>query len=80
MSISLINQEISICFPHSLKLGASCLIIMYLTALEQYIKLVCRLVVDGGEENARLLPCAEAEQEVISLMDDFIVKHQIHAV
>ena len=80
MSISLINQEISICFPHSLKLGTSCLIIIYLTALQQYIKLVCRLVVDGGEENARLLPCAEAEQEVISLMDDFIVKHQIHAV
>ena len=35
---------------------------------------------DGGEEHARLLPRAEAEQDVVGLVSDAIAKHQIHAV
>ena len=35
---------------------------------------------DGGEEHSRLLPGAEAEQDVVRLVSDAVAKHQVHAV
>ena len=50
------------------------------TALEQDVELVGGAVVDGGEEHSRLLPGAEAEQDVVGLVSDAVAEHQVHAV
>ena len=52
----------------------------YPPALEQDVELVGRPVVDGGEEHARLLARAEAEEDVVGLVRHAVAEHQVHAV